>query len=75
MQYLERITIDPELCHGKPCVRGMRWSVEVIIDMLGAGMSFDEIVEDHPELEQEDILACLNYAKLLVSGRSLREAA
>ncbi|AEI47411.1 DUF433 domain-containing protein [Runella slithyformis] len=75
MQYLERITIDPELCHGKPCVRGMRWPVEVIIDMLGAGMSFDEIVEDHPELEQEDILACLNYAKLLVSGRSLREAA
>ncbi|AXE18783.1 DUF433 domain-containing protein [Runella rosea] len=75
MQYLERITIDPELCHGKPCVRGMRWPVEVIIDMLGAGMSFDEIVEDHPELEQEDILACLNYAKLLVSGRSLREVA
>lgn len=75
MQYIERITIDPELCHGKPCVRGMRWPVEVIIDMLGAGMSFDEIVEDHPELEQEDILACLNYAKLLVSGRSLREAA
>jgi len=75
MQYLERITIDPEICHGKPCVRGMRWPVEVIIDMLGAGMSFDEIVEDHPELEHADILACLNYAKLLVSGRSLREAA
>lgn len=75
MQYLERITIDPEICHGKPCVRGMRWPVEVIIDMLGAGMSFDEIVEDHPELEQVDILACLNYAKLLVSGRSLKEVA
>ncbi|MEI7581714.1 DUF433 domain-containing protein [Runella sp.] len=75
MQYLERITIDPEICHGKPCVRGMRWPVEVIIDMLGAGMSFDDILEDHPELEREDILACLSYAKLLVSGRSLREAA
>jgi uncharacterized protein (DUF433 family) len=75
MQYLERITIDPEICHGKPCVRGMRWPVEVIIDMLGAGMTFDDILEDHPELEREDIFSCLNYAKLLVSGRSLREAA
>ena len=75
MHYLERITINPEVCHGKPCVRGMRWPVEVIIDMLGAGMSFDDILEDHPELEREDILACLSYAKVLVSGRSLREAA
>ena len=75
MQFLERITIDPEICHGKPTVRGMRWPVEVIIDMLGAGMSFDEILEDHPELERNDILACLSYAKLLVAGRSLKEAA
>ncbi|MDF7820597.1 DUF433 domain-containing protein [Runella sp. MFBS21] len=75
MHYLERITIDPEVCHGKPCIRGMRWPVEVIIDMLGAGMSFDDILEDHPKLEREDILACLSYAKVLVSGRSLRDAA
>ena len=75
MQYIERITIDADICHSKPCVRGMRWPVEVIIDFLGADMSFDDILEDHPELEREDILACLNFAKLLVSGRSLREAA
>lgn len=71
MDFLERITIDPGICHGKPCIRGMRWPVEVIIDMLGSGMSISEILEDHPELEREDILAGLNYAKMLVSGRAL----
>nr|WP_295930470.1 DUF433 domain-containing protein [uncultured Dyadobacter sp.] len=63
MQYLERISIDPAICHGKPSIRGMRWPVEVIIDMLGSGMSIPEILEDHPELEREDILASLNYAR------------
>lgn len=75
MEYLERITIDPAICHGKPCIRGMRWPVEVIIDMLGSGMEINEILEDHPELEREDILASLNYAKMLVSGRAINEAA
>ncbi|MCF2488513.1 DUF433 domain-containing protein [Dyadobacter sp. CY347] len=75
MQYLERITIDPAICHGKPCVRGMRWPVEVVIDMLGSGMSITDILADHLELEREDIFACLNYAKLLVSGRLINEAA
>lgn len=75
MQHLERITIDPEICHGKPVIRRMRWPVEVMIDMIGSGMSFDDILNDHPELEREDILACLSYAKLLVSGFSLKEAA
>ncbi len=70
----DRITINPEICHGKPCVRGMRWPVEVILDMLEAQMSFDEILEDHPELEKEDILACLHYARYLVSGNSLQLA-
>lgn len=72
---LERITIDPEICHGKPCVRGMRWPVEVILDMMLSEMSFDEILEDHPELEKEDLLASLEYAKLLVSGKSINIAA
>lgn len=60
MGNLNRITIDPELCHGKPCIRGMRWPVEVVIDLLGSGMSPEQITEDHPELERDDILACLN---------------
>jgi uncharacterized protein (DUF433 family) len=75
MSQLERITIDPEICHGKPCVRGMRWPVEVIIDMLGSGMTIEQITEDHPELEKEDILACLNFANLYLAGRSIKEVA
>lgn len=69
---LSRITINPEICHGKPIVRGMRWPVEVVLDMLGSGMSADEIVADHPELEKEDITACLAFARLSVSGETLR---
>jgi uncharacterized protein (DUF433 family) len=75
MKYLERITINPEICHGKPCIRGMRWPVEVIIDMLGVPMTIDEIVAEHSELEKEDILASLNYAKLTLSGVSIKEVA
>jgi uncharacterized protein (DUF433 family) len=67
MEAMKRITIDPQICHGKPCIRGMRWPVEVIIDM-----SIDEIVDDHPELEKADILAALIFAKLSMSGQSLK---
>ena len=75
MNYLERITVNKELCHGKPCIRGMRWPVEVILDMLGSGMTADQIIEDHPELEKEDILASLNYAKLNLSGKPIKDVA
>jgi uncharacterized protein (DUF433 family) len=71
--FLERITIDANICHGKACIRHMRWPVEVIIDFIAAGMSFDNIVTDHPELEKEDILASLAYAKITLSGKSLLE--
>ncbi len=67
---LERITIDPSICHGKPIVRGMRWPVEVILDMLSSGMTIEQIIEDHPELEREDIIACLNFARISVSGQT-----
>ncbi len=59
---LERITIDINICHGKACIRHMRWPVEVIIDLIASGMSFDDIITDHPELEKDDILAALAYA-------------
>ena len=75
MKLFERITINHEICHGKPCIRNMRWPVEVIIDMLGSGMSTEEILEDHPELEKEDILAALNFAKLYLIGQPIENIA
>jgi uncharacterized protein (DUF433 family) len=70
---LQRITIDTEICHGKACIRHMRWPVEVVIDLIASGMSFDDIIADHPELEKDDILAALSYAKITLSGKSLLE--
>jgi uncharacterized protein (DUF433 family) len=70
---LDRITVNSAICHGKACIRGMRWPVEVIIDLIASGMSFDEIITDHPELEKNDILAALSYAKITLSGKSLSE--
>ena len=70
-----RITLDAEICHGKPCIRGMRWPVEVILDMLGAGMTTEEIIQDHPDLEKEDIIACISYAGSVVSNSRIIPAA
>jgi len=53
----------------------MRWPVEVILDMMLSGMSFDEILEDHPELEQADFMACLAYARMVISGHKIIIAA
>lgn len=69
MTLLNRITVDPAVCHGKPCIRGMRWPVEVVLDLLGSGMTINDILDDHPELEREDIIASLNYARILLSGQ------
>jgi uncharacterized protein (DUF433 family) len=74
-KYLDRITINPEINHGKPCIRGMRWPVEVLLDMLLSEMTFAEILEDHPELQKEDLLACIEYAKVLISGQIITVAA
>ncbi|HMZ60200.1 MAG TPA: DUF433 domain-containing protein [Leptospiraceae bacterium] len=60
-ELLKRITMNPDICFGKPCIRGMRWPVEIILDLIGSGMSFEEIIADHPELEIQDLLATLKY--------------
>lgn len=59
---LARITIDPAICHGKPCIRGLRYPVEMILELLSAGMTTDEILADYPDLERDDILAVLSFA-------------
>ena len=75
MPDISRITVDTDICHGTPCVRHMRWPVEVVLDMMASGMGIDEILTDHPELEREDIVACLQYARILVSGEPVRQVA
>ena len=62
---LGRITIDPEICHGKPTIRGLRYPVETILELLSAGMSASEILADYPDLESADITAVLEYATQL----------
>jgi uncharacterized protein (DUF433 family) len=59
---INRITINPEICHGKPTIRGKRYTVDLILDLLSAGTTHAEILEDYPKLEEEDILACLGYS-------------
>jgi uncharacterized protein (DUF433 family) len=68
---LERITIDREICHGKPCVRGLRYPVELILELLGSGMSSAEILSDYDDLEYEDILAVLQFAAKLSQVKSI----
>lgn len=67
---LSRITINPEICHGKPIIRNMRYPVELILDLLSSGMTNDEILKDYPSLQQDDILACLAYASKLTKIKS-----
>lgn len=59
---MDRITINPAQCGGRPCIRGMRIRVKDVLDMLAGGASEAEILEDYPDLETEDIRACLAYA-------------
>lgn len=70
-EVLSRITIDPEICHGKAVIRGMRYPVESVLEWLSSGMSVDEILSDYPDLEREDIFAVLQYAARL--ARTLRQ--
>lgn len=68
---LKRITIDPEICHGKPCVRGLRYPVEVILELLSSGMTIEEILTDYEDLERADILASLAFATRLSQVKRL----
>jgi uncharacterized protein (DUF433 family) len=58
----ERITIEPDKMNGQPCIRGLRFPVVTVLRMVAGGMSIDDIVNEHPDLEPEDIPAALNYA-------------
>jgi uncharacterized protein (DUF433 family) len=68
---LKRITIDPNVCFGKPTIRHMRYPVEMLLDLLSAGMTTDEILADYPDLEEKDIQATLFFASKLVKVNSI----
>lgn len=70
---LSRITVNPNVCFGKPTIRNMRYSVEIMLDLLSAGMTIEELLEDYPDLEREDILACLEFASRMVQVKSIHK--
>ena len=58
---LARITVDPAVCHGKPCVRGLRYPVDVLLDLLASGMTWADVLDDFPDLGADDLRAVLAY--------------
>ena len=69
--FLERITLDPNICHGKPCIRGLRYPVEFVLELLSSGMTMEEILTDYEDLELADILAVLSFATRLTQVKSI----
>ena len=61
---LDRITTVPNICHGQPTIRGLRYPVESLLELLASGMTIEQIIADHPDLEREDLLAALEFAAL-----------
>jgi uncharacterized protein (DUF433 family) len=72
---MQRITHNSEICHGKPCVRGLRYPVEFILELLSSGMTTEEILADYDDLESDDILAVLLFAARLSQVKSIHKLA
>ena len=72
---LNRITIDPSICHGKPTIRSLRYPVDSILEYLAGGDSFDEVLAEFPDLEREDLQACIQFAAQSLKLRGLNVAA
>jgi uncharacterized protein (DUF433 family) len=70
---LQRITINPNICHGKPCIRGLRYPIEFILELLSSGMAIEEILADYEDLERDDILAVLTFATRLTQVKSISQ--
>jgi uncharacterized protein (DUF433 family) len=69
------ITIDPDICHGKPCIRGLRYPVENVLEWLAGGMAIDEILADYEDLTREDILAALAFAAQMAHVKRIESLA
>lgn len=72
---LSRITRKPDICHGKPTVRGLRYSVDMLLELMASGMTHQEILDDYTDLEIDDLLACLEYAARLTQTKSFQHVA
>ena len=70
-ELLSRITIDPKVCFGKPCIRGHRIWVSLILDLLASGVSSEEILDDYPGIEEADVRACIAYGAEMARERSV----
>jgi uncharacterized protein (DUF433 family) len=68
MNWQEHINIDPRICHGKPCIKGTRIWVSLVLDFLASGESIESILQEYPYLTQDDILACIAYDAEIVRG-------
>ena len=66
-----QITTDPDVCHGRPCDRGLRYPVEFLLDLLSSGMTFEEIRGDHPDLERDDLRAPLAFAARFTRSQAM----
>jgi uncharacterized protein (DUF433 family) len=70
-ELIKRITIDPDICHGKPTIRGLRYPVDNMLELMASGMTMDELLEDYPDLVKDDFLACIDYAAKLTRIKSI----
>lgn len=70
---LNRITINPSICHGKPTVRGLRYTVQSILELLASGMTKSEILSDYEDLEEDDLMACLLFAAKISEVKSISQ--
>ena len=68
MARLERIITDPDVCHGQPTIRGLRYPVESLLELLASGMTIEQIIADHSDLERDDLLAALEFGALTAGG-------
>jgi len=71
---LSRITVDSEICRGKPCVRGVRYPVETILEYLAGGDSVEKLLAEFPDLQRKDILACHEFSRRMLAARSVHLA-
>ena len=72
-ELLNRITLNPEVCQGRPTIRNTRYTVDLILDLLSSGMKEKEILKDYPTLQSDDILACLAFASQLSKVKTVQK--